>query len=308
MMGSKPGGSGLLPLAALLMGATFWGTLWYPLRLLEARGLEGLWASLVVYGSAAVVGLIGLCFRRRPAPSSASPGLDGFAVLALASGWCNVAFIVAVLEGHVLRVMLLFYLAPLWTVVLARLLLGEVLSPRAKLTMALAMAGALIMLWDRETGVPWPGSVADWLALSSGFAFALSNVTVRRLQQVPVWDKCVVAWSGVVLVAAVWLLLWGSQPPPAEAAVVGWAAAIGVFGMVLMTFAVVYGVTHLPAHRAAVILLFELVIAAASAQVLTDEEVQANEWFGGVLILLAGWYAARGQTAEARDGDRLAHP
>lgn len=304
-MSSKPGGSALLPLAALLVGATFWGTLWYPLRLLEARGLEGPWASLFIYTAAAAIGLSGLCFRRG---ASAWPGSGSIVVLALASGWCNVAFIVAVLEGHVLRVMLLFYLAPLWTVLLARLLLGEVLSPRARVTMVLAMAGAVIMLWDPQTGIPWPADVADWLALSSGFAFALSNVTVRRLQQVPVWNKCLIAWGGVVLVAAAWLLIPGGTPPPVDVAAMAWAAAIGVFGMVLMTFAVLYGVTHLPAHRAAVILLFELVIAAISAQWLTDESVRSNEWFGGVLILLAGWYAARSQAVEVRDDDRLTHP
>ncbi|HHH36168.1 MAG TPA: hypothetical protein ENK48_04995 [Gammaproteobacteria bacterium] len=49
----------------------------------------------------------------------------------------------------------------------------------------------------------------------------------------------------------------------------------------------------MPAHRSAVILLFELVAGAVSAQLLTDEVVQANEWLGGVLIVTAAWFAAR---------------
>ena len=65
--------------------------------------------------------------------------------------------------------------------------------------------------------------------------------------------------------------------------------------MVVMTLVVLYGVTHMPAHRSAVILLFELVVGAVSAQLLTDEHVMVNEWVGGVLIVLAGWYAARHQ-------------
>lgn len=317
MMPSKSPGRGLLPLAALLMGATFWGVFWYPLRLLEAHGLDGLWTSLIIYGTATGVGLLGLGFRRAdgsrrtdrgadPA-SAAAVSVSSLAVLGLASGWCNVAFILAMLEGNVVRVLLLFYLAPLWTVLLARFLLGETLSAGARLTMILAVSGAVVMLWDPEVGVPWPRSGADWLALTSGFAFALSNVTVRRLQRVPVWDKCLVAWAGVVAVAAAGIVMAGPGTPAGTAAALGGAAAIGLFGMVLMTVAVVYGMTHMPAHRAAVILLFELVIGAASAQWLTDERVQANEWAGGALILVAAWFAARAQSAGREEG-RLVHP
>jgi len=292
-MPSKPATSTLLPLAALLFGAAFWGVSWYPLRLLEGQGLVGLWSTLIIYGTALAIGLVALAVVRE------RPRLDGWLLLLFAaSGWCNVAFILAVLEGHVVRVLLLFYLSPLWTVLLARLLLRETLSPTARLTLGVAMAGALIMLWDAEAGVPWPRTDADWLALTSGFAFALSNVTVRRVQEVSVWGKTVAAWAGVVLVAAAWIYIEGLAFPPVETGVVGGAVALGTFGMGAMTLAVVYGMTHMPAHRAAVVLLFELVVGAASAQWLTDEIVRPQEWAGGALILLAGWFAARAQVHE----------
>ena len=34
-----------LPIFSLLLTATLWGLVWYPLRLLEEQGLSGLWAS-----------------------------------------------------------------------------------------------------------------------------------------------------------------------------------------------------------------------------------------------------------------------
>ena len=80
--------------------------------------------------------------------------------------------------------------------------------------------------------------------------------------------------------------------------VFGAALLLGIFGMALMTLAVVYGVTHMPVHRSAILLLFELVIGAISAQWLTDEIVLPREWLGGLLILLAGWFAARSQAKE----------
>ncbi len=280
----------ILPVLALLLGATLWGIFWFPLRLLEQNGLAGLWATLLIYGAALMVGLPVILQRRYPI---VRPWM--LLLLAYVSAWCNIAFILAILEGNVVRVTLLFFLSPLWTVILSKLLLDEPLTRAARITLLLALLGALIMLWDVEMGVPWPQGRADWLALSSGFAFALANVLIRKMHDVEIWVKTVVTWWGAVSLAAVWILIAGVPLPVVEREVVIGAVSLGAIGMVVMTLVVLYGVTHMPAHRSAVILLFELVVGAVSAQLLTDEQVLLNEWVGGALIVLAGWYAARHQ-------------
>jgi len=265
---------------------------WYPLRLLESAGLSGLWLTLIVY-TAALVAFTQPAWRGL-AHWRAQPGQ--LALLALAAGWCNAAFILAVLEGTVVRVLLLFYLSPIWTVFLGWLVLGERPTGRGWLAFSIAMAGALIMLWSEELGVPWPKGKADWLAVSSGMAFALANVLVRRLQSVPVITKTVTAWVGAVFVALVWIALAAAPVPQVAGGTVIGAMALGLFGMVAMTFSVQYGVTHMPVYRSAVILLFELVAGAVSAQLLTDEKVLAQEWVGGLMVLLAAWFAASRRT------------
>ncbi len=286
----------ILPVLALLLGATLWGVFWYPLRLLEQQGLVGLWATLLIYGAALVVGLPVVLKRRYPI---VRPQL--LLLLACVSAWCNIAFILAILEGNVVRVTLLFFLSPLWTVLLSKLLLDEPLTRAARITLLLALAGALIMLWDAEMGVPWPQSRSDWLALSSGFAFALANVLIRKMDDVEIWVKTIFTWGGTVSLAVVWILIAGLPLPQVEFEVVVGALSLGAIGMVVMTLAVLHGVSHMPAHRSAVILLFELVVGAVSAQLLTSEEVMLNEWLGGLLIVLAGWYAARHQMRGAEN-------
>jgi len=280
----------ILPVLALLLGATLWGVFWYPLRLLEQNGLVGLWATLMIYGAALVVGLPVVLKRRYPL---VRPRM--LLLLAFVSAWCNIAFILAILDGNVVRVTLLFFLSPLWTVILSKLLLDEPLTRSARITLLLALVGALVMLWDSEMGVPWPQGQADWLALSSGFAFALANVLIRKMHDVEIWVKTVTTWTGAVILSATWILVAGIPLPDVESGVVVGALSIGAIGMVVMTLVVLYGVTHMPAHRSAVILLFELVVGAVSAQLLTNEHVMINEWVGGLLIVLAGWYAARHQ-------------
>ena len=51
------------------------------------------------------------------------------------------------IHGQVMQVLLLFYLAPLWTVVFARMLLGERAGAVGALVMLLSLIGAAVMLW-----------------------------------------------------------------------------------------------------------------------------------------------------------------
>jgi len=71
------------------------------------------------------------------------------------------------------------------------------------------------------------------------------------------------------------------------------AVLLGAGGFLVMTLTVQYGVTRMPVHRSAVILLFELVVGAVSSQLLTEETVLPREWLGGGMIVTAAWLAAR---------------
>ena len=282
----------LLPVGSLLLAATMWGLLWFPLRLLQDGGLDGVWTTLIAYGAALVVIGLPLLWRER---SEYRRHFAYLVILALVSGWCNLAFILAMLDGTVVRVLLLFYLSPLWAVLLGRVILGEKMSHQAMIVLALAMIGALMMLWDPALGFPWPQTEADWMAISSGFAFALSNVLIRKNQAVSISNKAISAWWGGIILAGGWLLASGAEWPQVQPDVVFAAAALGVFGLALATYAVQFGVTHMPVHRSAVILLFELIIGAISAELLTDEVVRAVEWIGGAFILAAAWLTAKRQ-------------
>ena len=279
----------VFPVISLLISATLWGIVWYPLRIAESYGVSGLWTSLLIYSAALLCGSV--VFWRKLGEIKQQPLL--LAAIALTNGWLNIAFILAVIDGNVVRVVLLFYLSPLWSTLLGWLILKEQLTGWSIATLAVAMIGAMIMLWDPSLGFPWPQDYADWLAITSGMAFSVSNVLVRKLQHISVRVKTVSAWFGVTLVAIVWIVLGGGAAPVVEAAVWIWTTLIGCVMIIVMTLTVQYGVTHMPVYRSAVILLSELVAAAASAQWLSDEVISAKEWMGGSLIVLAGYLSAR---------------
>ena len=141
------------PTWGLLAGASLWGVVWYPYRLLAGAGLDAIWATVFTYAVGLLLGIA--VFPRVTASIRPTPLVI---VMGVAIGWSNLAYVLGVLEGEVMRVLLLFYLAPLWTVPLARILLDERLDAAGLAIMALAFAGAITMLWRPEAGVPWPAS------------------------------------------------------------------------------------------------------------------------------------------------------
>ncbi|MFY8062501.1 MAG: EamA family transporter, partial [Usitatibacteraceae bacterium] len=197
-----------LPIAGLLIAATSWGVIWYPYRVMETAGLPVPIATFFSYMAAVMFAVIVLRHTWREFPRYPVSLL----LIGLTAGLANVAYLVAIMEAEVVRIVLLFYLAPLWTVPLARILIGERISGRGVVTVAVAMTGAVVMLWRPELGMPLPRNTHEWLGRVGGFFFALCNVLVRRENRATPEAKSVAGSIGVAVVALAVALLVVVQP------------------------------------------------------------------------------------------------
>ena len=289
-----------LAIASLVYAATLWGLVWYPYRLLDQAGVGGIASGFFTYATPLL--LLGWLHVR--ALRAARGHWLWLSALGLAAGWTNLAYVLAVLEGEVVRVLLLFYLSPLWTVLFARFLLHEKLNRAGWAVMALAAGGALVMLWQPGEW-PLPGHRAEWLGLSAGVMFAASNVISRHLDGVAEGAKSVSVWAGVAVLALIGLALRPAELDfMAAAASSTWLLLIGL-GLAIgsMTYAVQYGLARVPANQAIVIFLFELVVAAIAAYFLSDERMGVQEWIGAAMIVTASLFSGRmedDQLKEAR--------
>ncbi len=288
----------MIPVLALLTGATVWGLIWYPYRALEQAGVSGAVAATLTYAGAFVLGVIIL--RPRFYLSWM------LAAIALSAGWVNVGFTLAVIYGDVMRVVLLFYLSPVWTVLLARWLLGERLSAAGCGLMLFALAGAAIMLWQPQRGWPVPGTAAEWLALSAGAMFALSNVLIRKSLKLAIELKVIAVFFGSFAISAICILAIPSAAqtvmPPRDAAILLMLLTIVILAV---NVAVQFGLTQISANRAIVIYLFELVVTAISAWLLAGEVLELQEWCGGIMIVAAGLLSGRLGQAPAVDAGEV---
>lgn len=274
----------------LLFGATVWGVIWYPYRLLEQAGVSGIVASFYTYLIAVVIGSI--IFSQHWREIFRQP--KSIIWLILAAGWTNLSYVLAVIDGEVMRVILLFYLSPVWTLLLAHFWLKERVGLRDVFVIMTSLLGAFIMLYDETKNVPLPSSQSDWLAVSAGMGFALTNVITRKSVHLSLTAKSFAVWLGVTLISLVGILFFGQLSTLSNAISVNdWLIMLAVGLMLFVsTLLVQYGVTHVAAARAAVIFLFELVIAAIAAYVLAGESMAWNEWLGGVLIISSAIFAS----------------
>ncbi len=210
-------------------------------------------------------------------------------LLIFCAGWTNFGYVLAVLYGEVMRVLLLFYLAPLWTILFSYWLLGERLNRFGYMVLFLSFSGAVIMLWKPQLGLPLPRNPAEWIGLSAGMAFALSNVVARRAANLSLQVKSYSVWLGTTLLA-IPLLLWQGGLPERLLAINSQAWLIlGLLGIVLCcsTFALQFAIANMSANRAIILFLFELVAAAISSYFLANETMQLRDWIGALLIVSA---------------------
>lgn len=277
-----------LPALALLLNALIWGTSWWPFRRLQAAGLHPLWTTAIVFTLAVIV--IAGARPRALRELAATPSLW---ILAAAAGATNASFNWAIVIGDVVRVVLLFYLMPLWTVLLARFVLGERLSAAAGLRIGLGLAGAAIVLWPHGGGATAAaGSAADALGLVGGFSFALNNVMLRRQAASSEAGRALAMFSGGAVVAgslAVALAATGriGMPPAPDA---GWLPLLLVVVLLFLggNLCLQYGAARLPANVTAVVMLTEVVFASISALAWGDGVVIDARLLLGAGFIVAG--------------------
>jgi drug/metabolite transporter (DMT)-like permease len=296
-----------LPAAlALMFNALVFGLSWWPLRHLQTLGLHPLWATALVFAIAAG-GMLAL----RP------QALRGFAqsgwiwLLALASGVTNVGFNWSVTVGDVVRAVLLFYMMPAWSALLAWPLLGERPGGAALSRLALALAGVVAVLKNPDVSWPVPTGLADWLALAAGFTFALTNILLRKLadapaaQQTPEASRVLAMFGGGALMAlgvAVLGQYTGVAPAAVPQGLVWLPWALGLCAALLLgNLALQYGAARLSASATSLIMLTEIIFASVSSAWAGAGEITLRTLAGGALILVASLLSVTGTGAKPKE-------
>lgn len=282
----------LLPLAALALITLVWGYSWVLNKLaLDSAGpfTFSAWrmsiASLCLF---AALGLTGRDLRPGRWQELLRLGLIQTTGFVGVSMW-------ALVEGSIGRTAILVFTMPFWTIALAWPLLGEKIRDWQWAALGLAFAGlvAIVQPWHIQGSL-----LSKALAVTSGIAWAVGSVEVKRMQRrAPLDLLSLTAWQMALGTPPLWLIAVGvGEPAPA------WSVR---FVVILLTLAVVstalcwflwmYVLRHLHTGVASMGMLVIPVVALVSAHWRFGETTSPGEFLGfaliGAALALLSWRA-----------------
>lgn len=278
--------------SALLAGSVFWGLFWWPLKSLSMFGIQGGIVQVYAFGLSVLL-LLPFVWNNL---SQLRGQIRLILLIAALGGWATAALVTSLAAGSVVRVMLLFYLAPVWTILAARIFLGEAFTRLRLIALGLALAGLAATLGGPEI-FSTPLSAIDMLALSSGLAFAFNNVAIRVGHGLPDTVRAVAINAGCALISFGFMCREAKPMQTLDVMQLGILSALGLFWVLPGTLATFYGVARLDAGKAAILLLAELVVGVFSAVLIGGEQLSMQEITGGFLILTAAIIEARSEAA-----------
>jgi drug/metabolite transporter (DMT)-like permease len=274
--------------SVLFLSSAGWGLTWLPIKGMNGMGLDVIHLVFVAFASAGLMLSPFLFVQRR----SWSGKIKFLLLIAVFGGFANLSFQTAIYHGNVVRVMILFYLLPVWSVLGGWYFLKEKPDWIRIGAVMISLAGAfLILRVDAGTfgGLSW----IDLLAVGAGLSFALNNLVFRATETEPVASKVSAMFIGCALLMGGYVLFNPVQTSLAGNTAIVYAILYGVIWLTLITFGTQWGVTQLEAGRAALIIVMELVVAVVSVAVLTDISLSGREVTGGLMVLTAavieGW-------------------
>lgn len=280
-------GSGLAATLVALTGAA-WGLYWLPVRALAELGLTGAWGTVAITALTVLV-LLPVSLWRGEGGAYRTAGRAALASVAL-GGAAFALYSVAFLYGRVALVVLLWFLTPVWSTLIARLVLRQATPPRRVAVIVLGLAGLVLML---GAGGQWPlpRSLGEWFGLAGGILWAVATTGIRARPTLPPTASAVVFAAGALAASLALLpLLAGGAPLltlDAATPVAGLTLLAAIFWWGGTVIALIWAAQRLDSARVGLLLMTEVVVAAFSASLLAGERLTATEWAGGGLVMLA---------------------
>lgn len=275
----------LWPSLAMVAASVIWGSMWYPLRAVEAAGIPAFLTGAVCYGVPLLPLLPTAFVRRRQLVAGGWRLLLVGASLAL----CNILFAAAIVKGEVGIVVLLFYLSPIWSTVLERVFMHTSLTASRLTGIALAMVGMGI-LFGFGGRLPFPSGPSEWMGLVAGLCWAIALLTTRMWSSISLVDKSITQF-GCALPAglAVFALSGPVSLPPASVIVAAapWILAAGFLWVLPAMAFSLWGAARLSPGRASILMTSEVVVGIGTAAWLAGETLNWHKVLGGILIVSA---------------------
>lgn len=279
----------VLARVTVVCAGALWGLYWIPLQRLNAVATVGPWATFFVMVPACLF-LAPLAWRGRA--RIASIPFRRLACIAL-GGFSFVLYSDGLIYGQVTVVILLFYLTPVWSTLIARYWQHQVVSRLRYVAIVVGIAGIAVVLHAHGGGFPWPRGLGDWFGLLSGLLWAVSSTGIHGRSQIRAVETNFVFCVGALVASLLLAVVFWSEPLPrvsvgAYATMAGWAVLIGVLWWAITLVGFLWAAQILEPALVGILLMSEAVVGAISAGLFAGEPFGMLMMIGTSLVVCAG--------------------
>ena len=277
------------PNLTVIVSCLFWGSYWIPLRYIDSDSNGSLWP---IFFSFLLLSLLLL-----------KPLVKTFYVIFYERNYffflgCLFAatgitfYSESLLRGEIAKVVVLFYLCPIWGTIFAKIFLGNKLTLKRLLSIILGIIGLEIMV-GIEKGIIFPTSVVEWIALSAGLSWAMGMTLFHLAKSTSGFEKTALT---ALIIPFVFLALC-LVPDGRTLEMPNQLISVNVIYLWMVLFAVVwllpsilltyFSVEILDPGRINILLAFEVAVGFISASLLTNEIIGPREYLGALFVVSA---------------------
>ena len=270
---------------ACLYAGAIWGIFWIPVRAINDAGIHGLWSSTIWFAVPTIL-LLPVTILRFKSIKIAGISLQ---ITAILSGVALLCYTLAFLYTDVVRAMLLFYLTPVWSTLLAAIILHESITWQRSLAIILAIMRILI-IFGLGQNFPIPKNVGDWLGILSGIIWAIATIRIRKHEGHSAVDMTIgfFFWS---FIASLILcsFLDSNQFPSIEKifGVLPWLFAFMAIFVIPGAFASLWGPKYVSPGLVGLLMMTEIIFGSITAALFANEPFGIRESLGIILIISA---------------------
>lgn len=272
----------MTPVILAFVAAALWGIWWIPIRYLETLGMDGAWGSVAMNVGAAVFALLWVMVTRAPFRLGMN-GLLGAALVGVAVSTYSVAITMA----DVVRVILLFYLAPGWGKIIEWAFMGRGWHWTSSLTIAASLLGAWLVLGGDLTLAGF--GAGDLLAVLSGMTWAGGAALIFSGDRSSPQSLTLVTCLSATIIGIGFIVLGAGTVFSGQATVAGAGAGAlsGVIYVLPIMVLTLWSAQRLPPATISFLLTAEILSGVLSGVLLLDEPFGAMQASGAALILFA---------------------
>ena len=277
------------PNLTVIVSCLFWGTYWIPLRSIDSVNSGSVWPLFLSFL------LLALILAKPLIKSITNIFINKnyfflagcfFAALGIS------LYSESLLRGEIAKVVVLFYLCPIWGTIFARFILNHSFTIKRIFSIILGIIGLEIIV-GFDKGIILPSTTVEWIAILAGLMWAMSMTLFNLANTTSGIEKTSLT---AFLIPFVYLFLC-FIPDGRNLAIPYSLLSIHPIYIWMILFAIIwllpsilltyFSVEVLDPGRINILLAFEVAVGFLSSALLTSEIIGFREYIGAIFVVSA---------------------